>query len=250
MRSTALLQKVWWQVWLATGLLLAGLMLGTPPARADDTSARNLFQQGEQLRSQGRLTDAAAAYEKALDLLTRARHPKRYAVMARLGTLRMDQRRFAEGEKLLGEAVNGLYANGDDVMLTNTLVAVGDLHIRLGDAAAALQTYQWVIDLGHERKNDRILAAGHNGAALAHRKGGKPDRAAASYDQAFAAARRAGDRLVMAQVQSGQAGLILDQGNRPEACRRFARIRQTFRDINQPQWAANTQREMNKAGCG
>lgn len=250
MRSTAMLRKNRCQDWLVSGLLLTGLIFGTSPARADNTAARNLFGQGEQLHSQGRLTDAAAAYEMALDQLTRSGHPKRYAVMARLGMLRMGQRRFGEGEKLLGEAVNGLYAHGNDAVLTNTLVAIGDLHIRHGDAAAALQTYQWVIDLGHERKNDRILAAGHNAAALAHRKGGKPDRAAASYDQAFAAARRAGDRLVMAQVQSGQAGLILDQGNRPEACRRFARIRQTFRDINQPQWAANTQREMNKAGCG
>ena len=91
-----------------------------------------------------------------------------------------------------------------------------------------------------------LLAGSDNRLAVLR---GSLEEAAAAEEQALAAARRAGDRLMMAQVWSGQAGLILDQGNQAEACRRFGEVLQAFRDINQPQWVANTQREMAKAGC-
>ena len=240
-------------MWLAIGLLMLGLIVAAPVTGADNgadgRAALDLFRQGEALRSQGRTAEAATAYETALGWMMQNNHPRRFAVMARLGTLRMDQGQMEDGQRLLNTAVNGLQEIGDYAALANTLLAVANLHIRHRNPDGALQTTGWIIDLGHAQKNDRILVVGHNGQAMVHRAGGNPDLAARSYEQALAAARRAGDRLMMAQVWSGQAGLILDQGNQAEACRRFGEVLQAFRDINQPQWVANTQREMAKAGC-
>jgi tetratricopeptide (TPR) repeat protein len=100
-----------------------------------------LAHQGNALRALDRLPEADAAFAEARAVLDELRiaEPDVLAEVDSLeGSLRRDQRRFGESERLLNRAAAHWAAGHDALGLARTLLTLGSLHFHRGRAAEAL----------------------------------------------------------------------------------------------------------------
>lgn len=220
-----------------------------PPSRSDRLKTAEHFGRGVALQHEGKLEAAEQHLRKAATGFERAQDPMQFLALAHIGRIRMARGDLRGAEKLFEKAANGLHEAGNYIELADTLVNVASIHMQYGDLPAALKTFRWITELGQEQAEDRILVAGLNGEGLVHRTMGDLQRASTIYARALQTARRVGNPVLITQIQAGQAGVLLDQGHKGEACRRFAKLMSKFQDLQQPKLASTLALDMGIAGC-
>ena len=115
---------------------------------------------------------AAAEYERLLELVERDRQPDLYAShVSNLGVCLMLQGDFGRALALHKDALELFIARGDNALRAKELLAIGGLHLRIGDAKRALETLETSLRLLREVKDqtgiDAALGLAGSAAAMA-----------------------------------------------------------------------------------
>lgn len=113
---------------------------GSP--NAERMAAVSLVQRGDALRALGRLDEAAAAYEKAIEDAD-ARGERRAAAVSRgqLGAVRRSQQRYPEAIAAYDEAGRTFEDLGEPAMVAVVWHQIGMVHLRAVQLAAAERAY-------------------------------------------------------------------------------------------------------------
>jgi tetratricopeptide (TPR) repeat protein len=105
--------------------------------------------------------------------------------------------------------------------IARTLIRIGDVHRRRGDAREALGRFQAALEICRRLQMPRDSAlALHYLGNVQHRLG-RPDRAWKAYEESLRIKRELGDRLGIAYTLNGQGNLKKETGDYPAALRLY-----------------------------
>lgn len=175
--------------------------------------ATSLDEMAQIYEAIGKPKDAEKAYKDALLLDKEIGNQADAGITTmNLGDLLENEGRYPEALDLTKQALQIELLIGDENVQTVCLNNIGNIYFNEGLYQEALTYFQQALDLGEKLKVPSNLAMTLNNVGEALRKLGRYDQAMNSYLRGLEVSRSAGDKLGVAEISSGMAGLFEVQG--------------------------------------
>jgi tetratricopeptide (TPR) repeat protein len=202
---------------------------GSAPKLAD-LRALGWRQYANSLRVSGRMREAEEAFAKAQRFCEQGTGdpPLRAALLGRLGSLRIFQRRFDEAIALADE-VGRIYSElGERALVATNMVQKAIAQIYAGEPAAAVRTLNRSIPLIDNEGDPHLLLAACQNLIIAYIELGEPEHALSLYFEAQGLFQDIQDPLNALRIAWQEGRLLRDLGHLRAAEAALLRSREGF----------------------
>jgi tetratricopeptide (TPR) repeat protein len=202
---------------------------GSVPKLAD-LRALAWRQYGNALRVSGRMREAEEAFTKAQQFCEHGTGdpPLRADLLARVGSLRIFQRRFDEATALDDEAIRIYSELGETRSVVPIMVQKAIAQIYAGEPAAAVSTLNRAVPLIDNEDDPHLLLAACMNLVVAYLTMGEPEQALSLYFEARGLFQDFQDPLVALRVAWQEGLLLRDLGHAQAAEAALLRARDGF----------------------
>lgn len=204
---------------------------GSAPKLAD-LRALGWRQYANALRISGRMREAEEAFANAQRFCAEGTGdpPLRAALLGRLGSLRIFQRRFDEAIALADE-VGRIYSElGERGLVATNLVQKAIAQIYAGEPAAAVSTLNRAIPFIDNEDDPHLLLGACMNLIVAYLAMGEPEQALSLYFEARGLYQEFQDPLVALRVAWQEGRLLRDLGHLRAAEAAFLKTREGFQE--------------------
>lgn len=187
-----------------------------PNPNAESMASGSITEAGDCLQDLGRLDEAAAAYERAIQLDEARKDHRSVAVgKGQLGSVRLRQRRYADSLGAHEDARRTFESLGEPGSVAIAWHQIGIVHQKAGQPQAAEEAYRRALAIEVQLGDTANQAMTLNQLGTLHNQGGRLEEAAAFYRQAVD--RSAGDIAGEGRRRNNLADTLCQLGRLDEA---------------------------------
>ncbi len=207
----------------AVNIYREGIVLGEKLEQSDGVRRQTGVLQSDlatALTDMGDFAGARAAYEAALEIVTKLNDDRSVAALQfQIGTLAMQEGNLAEAEKRYQEALKTFRSLKEPALEATAQLQLGMLYIRARQWDAAESAYRESARLSESLGNLAGAAATYSNLAATMQNAGRMAEAETWYRRAMEGSRKVGDRIRESRAASNLADLLQNDPTRLSVAR-------------------------------